>query len=483
MKKLLSIVLILVLILSVTPVGLAADTDTLADWNISITVPDGKTAVLKGSEYYIYGQQEGSIPYVMLKPYRYDDPEEFIADFTEFMQGQYSDLTVTSPAAQKTIGNKRCWEIDYGYTVSGYDVRDRRVVFTVDGLTYMFASKEIDSNGMTIGSMLDDVVADCELLGPGADSILAAGDAETTATAEKTISPAYIYYDRNGLPKYWLDFTGSVADNLVLHCYFFTDSWYESWYILDFNSSVANSHQDTYRIENVYDSRGADVSNWFRTVSLTINDGSVSLYIERDPATLAGGPDSTILDGYYEMTPEMSGIVYEYTEDRELRSWLVLNSGYAELHFADGGVWYLEPEAGEGNTVNIARIVSQTGEDVPFQSLTITYVQGAMMINAKAGEAFSGAFLYNPRVFLQREDCGASEIGRMAQLYYYRHYHFYPPVADVEPNGDGTFSVHLYEIANNGDGTYHTATSAWYTVDASGIGTDDLFGNPVDLRM
>ena len=162
MKKLLSIVLILVLILSVTPVGLAADTDTLADWNISITVPDGKTAVLKGSEYYIYGQQEGSIPYVMLKPYRYDDPEEFIADFTEFMQGQYSDLTVTSPAAQKTIGNKRCWEIDYGYTVSGYDVRDRRVVFTVDGLTYMFASKEIDSNGMTIGSMLDDVVADVE---------------------------------------------------------------------------------------------------------------------------------------------------------------------------------------------------------------------------------------------------------------------------------------------------------------------------------
>ena len=174
MKKLLSVILVFVLVLSITPSSFA-NTDTLADWNIRITVPDGKTAVLKGSEYYIYGQQEGSIPYVMLRPYRYDDPEEFITDFTEYMRGQYSDLTVTSPATRKTIGNKRCWEIDYGYTVSGYDVRDRRMVFTVDGLTYMFASKEIVSNGMTIGSMLDDVVADCELLGPGAESVMVEG--------------------------------------------------------------------------------------------------------------------------------------------------------------------------------------------------------------------------------------------------------------------------------------------------------------------
>ena len=176
MKKLLSVVLILVLILSVTPLCYAKNTDTLADWNIRITVPDGKTAVLKGSEYYIYGQHEGSIPYVMLRPYRYDDPGKFIMDFTEYMQGQYADFTVISPATRKTIGNKRCWEIDYGYTVSEYEVRDRRVVITVDGLTYMFASKEIESNGMTIGSMLDDVVAECELLSPGADSVLVEQD-------------------------------------------------------------------------------------------------------------------------------------------------------------------------------------------------------------------------------------------------------------------------------------------------------------------
>jgi len=176
MKKQLSLILTIILILSLTPIALADNTDTISNWNIRISIPEGKTAVLKGSEYYIYGQHEGSIPYVMLRTYRYDSAEKFIADFTQYMQQQYSDLRVTSAAEQKTIGNKRCNEIDYGYTVSGYEVKDRRVIITAGETTYMFASKEIESNGMVIGSMLDDVVADCELLGPDAGSILVDSD-------------------------------------------------------------------------------------------------------------------------------------------------------------------------------------------------------------------------------------------------------------------------------------------------------------------
>ena len=309
--------------------------------------------------------------------------------------------------------------------------------------------------------------------------VLSAG---APAMAEKAINSAYVYYE-NGMPKYWLDFTGSVADNLVLHCYFISDSWYESYYILDFVSASENSHQGSYRIENIYDSRGGDVSDWFKTVSLEINDDSVRLYIERNQATLAGGPGSTILDGSYEMTPADAGVVYELIEDRELKSWLVLNSGYAELHFSDGRIWYLETEGNGDYTVNVTKITSQTGETVPFRSLTLSYVQGSMLLNADVDTDFYGVLLYNPRVFLQRNQCSAEEIGRMAQMYYYRHHNFYPPEADVEENADGTFSVHLYEIVNNRDGTYHTATSAWYTVDASGVGADDLFGDPVDLKM
>ena len=37
------------------------------------------------------------------------------------------------------------------------------------------------------------------------------------------------------MPKYWLDFTGAMADGVVLHCYFRSGdpTYYESWFILD----------------------------------------------------------------------------------------------------------------------------------------------------------------------------------------------------------------------------------------------------------
>ena len=57
----------------------------------------------------------------------------------------------------------------------------------------------------------------------------------------------------------------------------------------------------------------------------------------------------------------------------------------------------------------------------------------------------------------------------------------FPNGVEVIDNGNGTFTIHLYEIVNNGDGTYHTATSAWYTVDDHGIGTNDISGEAVDL--
>ena len=56
MKKLFSMVLAIVLSLSFTSPGFADNTDTISNWNIRISVPESKTAVLKGSEYYIYGQ-------------------------------------------------------------------------------------------------------------------------------------------------------------------------------------------------------------------------------------------------------------------------------------------------------------------------------------------------------------------------------------------------------------------------------------------
>ncbi|MBQ9031448.1 MAG: hypothetical protein IJ106_08360 [Parasporobacterium sp.] len=164
MKKMIAVLLTAVLILGVIQ-PVMADSDTLADWDIKVTTPEGTSSILKGDEgnYYIYPQEFGVIPYVMLRTYtEFADEEEFINDyFTGFMAEGYEDLEVTSEFAPVVIDGVRYYEIDYGYTVQGYEVRDRRVVKTVNGRTYMFASKEIDELDKTIGNLLEEVIADC----------------------------------------------------------------------------------------------------------------------------------------------------------------------------------------------------------------------------------------------------------------------------------------------------------------------------------
>jgi len=299
--------------------------------------------------------------------------------------------------------------------------------------------------------------------------------------AETPISGVYVY-EEDGMPKYWLDFTGSVADNVVLHCFFQTDSWYETYYVLDFNSSVPESHQDTCRIETVWDAKGNDVSNWFKTISLTIQEDRVRLYIERDDKTLAGGPSSTILTGLYEMTPAKAGVVYEAYSDNKLRTWVLLNRDYAELHFADGTEWHLQAENSDDHTKKAVKIISSDNTDIAFEYAEISYEQGLILLTLNGVGEYSGDYTLRPRAFLQKDAESEAELKRMAQMYCKRISGFYPPEADAEDNGDGTYTVHLYEIVPNGDGTYHTATSAWYTVNASGVGVDDLFGNAVNLN-
>ena len=302
----------------------------------------------------------------------------------------------------------------------------------------------------------------------------------TPVYAGTPISSAYVY-EEGGMPKYWLDFTGSVADNVVLHCFFQTDSWYETYYVLDFKASVPESHQDTYRIETVWDAKGNDVSNWFKTVSLTIQEDCVRLYIERDDKTLAGGPSSTILTGLYEMTPAAAGVVYEAYSENRLQTWVLLNRDYAELHFADGTEWHLQAENSDDHTKKAVKIISTDNTDVAFESAEISYTQGLILMKLNGVGEYSGDYTLQPRAFLQKEAESEAELKRMAQMHYKRISGFYPPEADAEDNGDGTYTVHLYEIVPDGDGTYHTATSAWYTVNASGVGVDDLFGSAVNL--
>ena len=295
MKKTVSIILCFMLFLCLmpAPVGCTGEGngDTLAGWNIKIDVPDGATAVLEGNEYYIYALREGEIPYVMVRTYRYDDEMELIRDFTVYMREQYADLSVTADAAKKAVGDKECHEIDYAYTINGYDVRDRRIVIVVNGTAYMFVSKEIDALGRTIGRMLDDVVANCEFL------------TDEASEKESGLADGYLYSLTNGMPKYWLDISGAAGDQLVLHCYFRSDdpTYYESCYILDLSSAVIT--ENALEIHRVYDQNGMDCSDCFNRLTLRFYlDGAV-LIVERDERTPAGSEEDNILTGTYAMKP------------------------------------------------------------------------------------------------------------------------------------------------------------------------------------
>ena len=386
MKKTLRLALCLILVCAMLAPSLCfaeENYDTLADWDLKVKVPEGTTAVLKGSTYYIYAQHAGYIPYVMITAMPYESEEKFIEDFTASMQKNYADFTVTNEPYQVSCGDKLCWETDYGYTVSGYAVTDRRIVVKVGELVYMFASKEIGELGMTLGDMLDDVVADCEFLSAASSEL-------PGLEAKNELSDAYLYREKDGMPKYWLDLSGAMADALVLHCYFRSGepTFYETVYYLDLES--AEFSEGRIDVVKVTDDHGFDVSDRFKALSVLFAGDRVVLSVRRDEKTLAGGADDNILTGTYLFEP------------------------YSYLLPADSG---------------------------PYT---------------------------------------AEQLAQWAQIYYFRHNGFFPPEADAEKNADGSYTVHLYEIVKL-DGVPHTATSAWYTVDAYGTGSDDITGRALAL--
>ena len=57
----------------------------------------------------------------------------------------------------------------------------------------------------------------------------------------------------------------------------------------------------------------------------------------------------------------------------------------------------------------------------------------------------------------------------------------YPEYCECVPQSDGIYAVHLYDMVTADDGTMHTATLAWYWVDADGKGTN-ILGEAVDIH-
>ncbi len=504
MKKLLtslSMILVFSLLLSSAAFAAGTSSDTLVNWDIRIFTPDGATAVLKGNWYYIYTKDVGSIPYVMVSVFNLtrDTDEAFFRELTESMRSDYPDLEVVSGPEAKTIGGRACSETDYTYKVQGYAVTDRRIILVHGGRTYMFTSKEVPSLDLTVGTLLEDTVRTSVFL----------SDEETPDLPEETAGDpvsagdvrTYLYCLDSGMPKYWLDLSGLMSRDPVLHCYLRSGdpTFYETWYVLDIDSAAADG--DELRFRSICDAYGFDVSGWFQSLTVREDGDGLVLSVVRDESTLAGGAEDNILTGEYVMKPTGTRVVYEYRgSDRQLLYRLEQEDGCFRLHrfspAGEDGVYILELADAEYESEYVLKlrtvIEEATGTDVSdhFRSLKLSSVEGAVLLTsdsrARGSDAVvpSGTYLFEPRTSfapLSEGPFTAEELGVMAQQYYMKSSGFFPPEAEVEANSDGSFTIHLYEVVEL-DGISHTATSAWYTVDAYGAGSDVIYETPVDLR-
>ena len=176
-RKWLTFTLVLMLVLSSAALCPAEETeyDTLPDWGLRVAVPAGAEGVLDTGEgnYYIYPVKAGSIPYVMIRFYPDAADAGTLAEtaFLDAMREQYPDLEVTEGPSDTEIGGKSCLEMKLTYSSGDYAIHDRRLFCEAGGAVYMFCSKEIEELGLTVDSLLEDVVAGCEFLtepdGPG----------------------------------------------------------------------------------------------------------------------------------------------------------------------------------------------------------------------------------------------------------------------------------------------------------------------------
>lgn len=120
------------------------DVIALDELGISVTVSDYLSIVQDDGFVYIYTMENDSIPYVIIGGYE-GQMDDFAGAFTEYMKGEYSDLTVASPTETVTIQGRDFSKIVYSYNVSGYAVQDTRLFYGENNATYMFGTKEIPS--------------------------------------------------------------------------------------------------------------------------------------------------------------------------------------------------------------------------------------------------------------------------------------------------------------------------------------------------
>ena len=207
-------------------------------------------------------------------------------------------------------------------------------------------------------------------------------------------------------------------------------------------------------------------------------------------------PETTAQGNPYQYWDYYNG--YAYESAGQLKYWIEFRDEfYLHCLFRSGEsepyeeVYTLYPdwEAPSAQQLTIRTVKDENGNDITdrFESLDFLFSsEDVVLMQVRRDEQtlaggeednlLTGEYILKPR-----EEKTPEQLCVLAQEYYKRNYDFYPPEAAFTDNGDGTYTIQLYENVDLGEGESHTATSAWYTVDTYGVGIDEITGRTVDL--
>lgn len=144
------------------------DLIALDDLNISIRASDYVSVRQEEECVYIYTEDDGYIPYVMITMYDFT-ADDFIDQFTDLLASAYSDLQVDQGATPFTLGGgKKFTLVAYNYTISGYDATDIRLFREFNNCTYVFCTKVVPDLNMAIpNGYIESVAGSMEILAGG----------------------------------------------------------------------------------------------------------------------------------------------------------------------------------------------------------------------------------------------------------------------------------------------------------------------------
>lgn len=105
----------------------------------------------------------------------------------------------------------------------------------------------------------------------------------------------YAYYQANGDLKYSLD----TKDGLKMHCFFQEGSpeYVEEVYTIDL--TTADKQDNVLTVHNLTDGNGNDISSQFKSLTYTFEKDQVTMKVQRDESTLAGGESGSVMTGDY----------------------------------------------------------------------------------------------------------------------------------------------------------------------------------------